>query len=69
MFGKDNDLLKRIADDKAFKMSYDELEKLLKPEDFVGMAPEQTQEFINNEVEPIIQKYKDELGIEVEINV
>lgn len=69
MFGKENDLLKRIADDKAFNMSYDELEKLLKPEDFVGIAPEQTEEFVNNEVRTVIEKYKDELGIEVEINV
>ena len=69
LYGKENDLLKRIADDEAFNMDYDELVSLLKPEDFVGIAPEQTIDFVNNEVKPVVEKYKDELGIEVEINV
>ena len=69
LYGKENDLLKRIADDEAFNMDYDELVSLLKPEDFVGIAPEQTVDFVNNEVKPVVEKYKDELGIEVEINV
>ena len=35
----------------------------------VGRAPEQVVEFIDAEVKPILEKYKDELGISVEINV
>ncbi|MBQ6624488.1 MAG: adenylosuccinate lyase [Clostridia bacterium] len=69
LYGKENDLLKRIAEDKDFNMTYEELESLMKPENFVGIAPIQTVEFVNNEIKPIIEKYKDELGIEVEINV
>lgn len=69
IYGKENDLLKRIAEDKDFNMTYEELESLMKPENFVGIAPVQTVEFVNNEIKPIIEKYKDELGIEVEINV
>ena len=69
MFGRDNDLLERIAGDEKFNMTLDELEKLMKPEEFVGIAPEQTVDFINNEVFPITEKYKDELGLTVEINV
>lgn len=68
-YGKENDLLSRIAGDEAFGMTLEELDSLLKPADFVGRAPEQTVEFIEKDIAPVIEKYKDELGVEVVINV
>lgn len=66
--GLDNDLVDRIANDPAFKMSKDEILLLLKPENFVGRAAEQTEDFIK-EITPILEKYNDQTGFKVEINV
>lgn len=67
--GKPNDLIDRIAADEAFGMTKEEIMATMKPENFVGRAPEQVVEFIEAEVKPIVEKYKSLLGVEVEINV
>ena len=67
--GLDNNLVDLIANDKAFGMTKAEIESLLKPENFVGRAPGQVNDFLNEYVEPVIEKNKDLLGVEVEINV
>lgn len=67
--GLDNNLVQLIAEDKAFGMSADDINALLKPENFVGRAPQQVQEFYDSEVKPIIDAYKDELGLNVVISV
>ena len=53
--GKPNDLLRRIADDPSFGLSLPELESIMDARSFVGRAPEQTEEFIVNEVMPILE--------------
>ncbi|MEA4892965.1 MAG: adenylosuccinate lyase [Peptococcaceae bacterium] len=50
--GRENRLLEAIAADPAFRLSQKELEEMLKPEDFVGRAPEQTAEFLAEYVRP-----------------
>lgn len=67
--GKPNDLLDRIAADPAFGMSAKELYALLKPESFVGRAPKQVEEFYENDIKPVLDKYADLPDINVEINV
>ena len=67
--GRENDLVDRIAADSMFSLTKEEILAEMKPEKFVGRAPEQVVEFIDAEVKPILEKYKDELGISVEINV
>lgn len=67
--GKDNDLVDRIAADSAFGMTKEEIEALLEPINFVGRAPEQTQEFIEEVVSPILDAHKDVLGMKAEITV
>ena len=67
--GQPNDLIDRIAADEAFGMTKEEIMATMKPENFVGRAPEQVVEFIEAEVKPIVEKYKSLLGVEVEINV
>lgn len=67
--GKPNDLIDRIAADEAFGMTKEEIMATMKPENFVGRAPEQVVEFIEAEVKPIVEKCKSLLGVEVEINV
>jgi len=41
----------------------------MKPELYVGRAPQQTEEFVENFIKPITEKYKDLLGMNVEIKV
>ena len=67
--GKPNDLIDRIASDDAFPMTKEEIMETMKPENFVGRAPSQTEEFINGYIKPILEKNSDLLGIEVTVNV
>lgn len=67
--GKENDLVDRIAADPAFGMTKEEIEALLEPKNFVGRAPEQTEEFLKEVVQPILDANKDILGLTAEINV
>lgn len=67
--GKDNDLPQRIAADPSFGLTLDEIMAIMKPENFVGRAPKQVEEFLADCVNPILEKNKDLLGVEVEINV
>ena len=67
--GGENDLLERIAGDGAFGLSLDELKSHLKPENYVGRAPGQTREFVENVLNPIFEKYAGVLGMTAEINV
>ena len=67
--GKENDLLERIASDPAFGMNMDQLRSIMKPENFVGRAPEQTEEYIRDFVRPVLDANQDILGMTAEINV
>ncbi len=67
--GKPNDLAQRIAADPAFSLSLEEIEAEMVPSGFIGRAPRQVEEFLESDVKPILEKYKDELGLNVEIKV
>lgn len=55
--GGENDLLARIAGDPAFGVTLEELNTLLRPEQYVGRAPQQTEEFLRDTVLPLLKKY------------
>ena len=59
MEGKKNDLLERIAADPMFGLTIDELNALMEPKNFVGRAPQQTEEYINGYVKPVIEENKE----------
>lgn len=67
--GKPNDLIDRIAADPAFNINKEALQKVLKPENYVGRAPEQTAEFLDGVIKPILTANSGLLGFEAEINV
>ena len=67
--GGENDLLERIAADEAFGVTLEDLEKLLKPEKYTGRAKEQTADFLEEEVRPVLEKYSDIADEKPEINV
>ena len=67
--GGENDLLERIAADEAFGVTLEELEKILKPENYTGRAKEQTEDFLNECIKPVLEKYADVESDKPEINV
>ena len=52
--GLDNDLLDRIAADPAFPLERAHLDELLDAKLYIGRAPEQVVEFIENDVDPLL---------------
>ena len=67
--GKDNNLLELIAADPAFNLTLEDLQKAMEPSKYTGRAKEQTEAFIANVVQPVLDAHKDLLGVKVEINV
>ncbi len=51
-------------------MSKEEILSIMDPKNFVGRAPEQVIEFINETLEPAIKEYKDIIGkLNVDLHV
>ena len=67
--GGENDLLERIAGDDAFGVTLEELENILQPEKYTGRAKEQTEDFLNETVKPVLERYKEIVFEKPEINV
>jgi adenylosuccinate lyase len=57
--GKDNDLLQRILASGKFGLEQRDLDRILDLKKFIGRAPEQTEEFVNQEARPAIHKFND----------
>ena len=67
--GGDNNLIELIKDNAAFKAVHSKLDEILDAKKFIGRAPEQTVEFINAEIMPILEKNKDDLGLKGSVKV
>ncbi|MFR3069973.1 MAG: adenylosuccinate lyase, partial [Enterocloster sp.] len=67
--GLDNNLLELIAADSAFGLSLEELKKAMEPSRYVGRAPEQVEEFLEEVIRPVLKENASLLGMTVEINV
>ena len=69
-FGRSNDLVERIAKDESFGLTKEEIMHALNPDNLCGRAPKQVEQFIQMQVDPILEKYKDLIkDINVEVNV
>jgi len=60
-----NDFLERLAADPAWSVSLDAMERLLDPARFVGRAPQQVEEFLDEVVTPALENH-DEGSLERE---
>ncbi|HEY4539768.1 MAG TPA: adenylosuccinate lyase [Faecalibacter sp.] len=69
MEGKHNDLIERIIADDNVKIDKDKLVELLDPKNFIGFAEEQTEDFLKDLVDPIVEKYKEFLGTNTDLKV
>ncbi|SHF03489.1 adenylosuccinate lyase [Caldanaerobius fijiensis DSM 17918] len=65
--GLNNNLLENIKSDPEFRIH--DFDSLISPEKFIGRAPEQVEEFIENMIKPVLDKNKDLLGIEATVEV
>ena len=66
--GGDGGLLHRLASDPAFRMTEEEMRAILRPSDFVGLAPLQTERFLEKKVSPLLKDYDESVNHSV-INV
>ena len=67
--GGSNDLLERILADPIFGLTRAELQKLVDPHAFTGMAVHQTETFLREQVAPVLNKYTTLLGCDASVNV
>ncbi len=66
-FGRGNDLISRLKADMAFRKV--NFERLLRPENYIGRAPKQVDEFLASVVTPIRKKYHSAINKKVELDV
>jgi len=67
--GEDNNLLELIVNDPDFKLSREEINRIMDPLNFVGRAPKQVEEFISEYITPILEYNKGFIADRVEIEV
>ncbi len=68
-YGRENDLIQRILNSSKFNLSEDELKSIMDPSKYIGRSPQQVEEFISEYIRPILEKNKNVLGLEIDLNV
>ena len=51
------------------RIALEELKKTMDPKKYVGRAPQQVEEFLDEVIRPVLEENKDLLGVKAEINV
>ena len=67
--GLDNNLIELIKQDNEFKLTSKEIDGLMDAKNFIGRAPEQVDEFLEEHINPILKNYIDILNIKVDLKV
>jgi adenylosuccinate lyase len=67
--GGENNLIDLIKQDEMFKPVWDHIDDILDAKKFIGRAPSQTAEFIESEIDPILNKHADWLGEKGDVRV
>jgi len=65
--GRENDLLERLAVDPAFAKV--KLRTVTNPKQFVGRAPQQVDEFVQEYVNPVRRRYRTSLAQAINLSV
>ena len=60
-----NDLFERLADDPLVPLDRSEIDRLARPEDFVGLAPLQVDRFLAWDIDPVLEEEKHLISSEV----
>ncbi len=61
--GKPNDLIERIIKEPSFNLKKEDVDFLLDPTLYVGRAPQQVDDFINEEVNPVLEANRELLNL------
>jgi adenylosuccinate lyase len=69
VYGNKNNLCDLIVADPMFMITQEEIDAILVPENFTGLAPQQVVEFVEECVKPVLEEDKELLGQKAEINV
>ncbi|MBE6754006.1 MAG: adenylosuccinate lyase [Ruminococcaceae bacterium] len=69
LYGRSNDLLDRILADDSFGLTREELDALLDPTAFTGLAKQQVELFLSEEVQPVLDANAAFIGADVTITV
>jgi adenylosuccinate lyase len=67
--GGDNDLPARLKQSELLSGVSGRIDEILEPSRYVGRAPEQVLEFVEEEVDPVLERYADLLGATGEVRV
>lgn len=67
--GKDNNLIELIKNDEMFRAVWDKLDDILDAKNFIGRSKDQVEEFIAEEIDPILDAHKSDLGEHGEVRV
>ena len=57
-----NDLEEKLLADERFRLTRETLSELLDIRKFIGMAPKQARDFVNNSIKPMLEANAAELG-------
>ena len=60
-----NDLFDRIADDTLLGIDRETIERIARPEDYTGLSRQQTERFLIEDVDPILERHREEIHAEV----
>ena len=69
VYGKENDLIERIKADETFGLTESEVESLLEPSKFTGMAEYQCEKFVTETVKPLLESNQQRVNVAAQINV
>ena len=68
--GGENNLLQLIAQNPMFGMTLEEILAHMDPSLYIGRCPQQVEEFLRDDIQPVLEKYADALNAEaVELTV
>ncbi len=67
--GQQNDLIERIIKDGTFNIGKEEIISILDARNFIGAAPMQVESFLDEVINPILEKNKDIIGRTGEVRV
>jgi adenylosuccinate lyase len=67
--GGDNDLLERLAADPEIAMTREQIDAVLDMKEFVGRAPQQVVEFVEEHLDPMLDRHGRHLGAASDVHV
>ena len=69
MYGKDNNLIELIKGDDVFRAVHGKLDDVLNASLYIGRAPAQVEEFVGEEVDPVLKEHSALLGRKGSVNI